>query len=245
MTKTSGLGDSFYVDGIDLSGDIGSLGNVGGGTSPLDVTGINKFAFERIPGLRDGRMEYSAFFNNGAGAAHAALSTLPTTDRVSTYCRGTTIGDAAACLNAKQLDYPPTRGNDGALTIAGSHQGNGYGLEWGELLTAGTRTDTSATNGTALDGLAATAFGLQAYLHVTALTGTNVVVTLEDSADNVSFAAITGGAFASATAAPGVQRIQTGRTAAVRRYVRAVTTGTFSSASFAVVLVRNEVLTGF
>lgn len=244
MTKTSGLGDNFYVDGRDLSGDVGSLGTVGGGPAVLDVTGMDKFAFERIGGLRVGTMEYTAFFNNALGQEHATLSTLPRGDRTLTYCRGTVIGNAAACLISKQIDYAPTRGNDGAFTIAGSHQSNGYGLEWGELLTAGKRIDTTATNGASWDGLAATSFGLQAYLHVFALTGTNVVVTLEDSANNSTFAAVTAGAFTSATAI-GAQRIQTGRTAAVRRYVRAVTTGTFTSATFAVVLVRNPIAVSF
>lgn len=244
MAKESGLGDALFIDGRDLSGDVGSLGNVGGGPATLDVTGMDKYAFERIGALRQGTLEYTAFFNNAVDQAHATLSTLPYGDRISTYCRGTVIGNAAACLVSKQIDYAPTRGTDGAFTMAGSHQSNGYGLEWGELLTAGKRVDTTATNGTSWDGAASSAFGLQAYLHVFALTGTNVVVTLEDSADNSSFAAITAGAFTSATAV-GVQRIQTGRTATVRRYVRAVTTGTFTSATFAVVLVRNAVATGF
>jgi hypothetical protein len=52
---------------------------------------------------------------------------------------------------SKQTSYDPTRGNDGSLTIAVTAQSNGYGYEWGKLLTAGVRTDTAATNGATYD----------------------------------------------------------------------------------------------
>ena len=68
---------------------------------------------------------------------------------------------------AKQLNYDGTRANDGAFTFAVSAQANGYGLEWGKQLTAGTRTDTGATNGTGV------AFGYSGedYLRVTGTSG--------------------------------------------------------------------------
>lgn len=151
MAKTSGLGDNFYLGGYDLSGDTQSLGEIGGSIALLDVTGIDKFAFERIGGLRDGRIEWTSHFNDATGQEHAALSSLPTTDRILTYCRGTTLGNPAACLVGKQLNYDPTRANDGALTIAVRAEANAFGLEWGKQLTAGKRTDTAATNGTAVE----------------------------------------------------------------------------------------------
>lgn len=239
MAKQGGLGDALFVDGVDLSGDIGSLGTIGGGPAAIEVTAINKSAIERIGGLRDGRIEYSAFFNKAAAAAHPTLSSRPTTDRSIMYCRGTSLGSPSACLVAKQLNYDPTRAADGALTIAGSTQGNGYGLEWGRLLTAGKRSDTTATNGTGVDHTAASSFGWQAYLHVFSFTGTSITVTIQDSADNVSFAAFTGSAFTAATAV-GTQRIAGAAGSTVRRYVRVVTTGTFSEATFSVNFVKNE-----
>jgi hypothetical protein len=241
MTKQSGLGDRLFVAGYNLSGDITAIGNIGGGPAALDCTGIDKSGFERIGGIRDGRLEATSWFNPTAAAGHDRLGNLPTTDQIVTYCRGTTLGNAAACLVGKQVNYDGTRGNDGALTFAVSAQAAaGVPLEWGRQLTAGIRTDTTATNGSSVDHGAATAHGLAAYLHVFAFTGTSVTVTLQDSADNSSFAAITGAAF---TAATGItsQRITTATGSAVRRYVRAVTTGTFSSAQFAVTLVRHEI----
>jgi len=104
MTKQSGLGDALLVAGYDLSGDIGSLSKIGGGPKPLVVTAINKSAFERIGGIRDGGLEYMAFFNDATGQAHPRLSTLPRTDQIVTYCRGTTLGNPAAACVAKQID---------------------------------------------------------------------------------------------------------------------------------------------
>lgn len=151
MAKQSGLGDNFFVGGYDLSGDTNSLGEISGSIALIDVTGINKSAFERIGGTRDGHVEWVSYFNDAASHAHPVLSSLPTTDRILTYCRGTTLGNPAASLVGKQLNYDLTRDNDGKLTAAVRVEGNGFGLEWGKQLTAGQRTDTTATNGTGVE----------------------------------------------------------------------------------------------
>lgn len=240
MAKQSGLGDYLLIDGHDFSGDIGSLSRIGGGPAAGEVTGITVSAPERIGLLRDGGIDFTSWFNPDADRQHEVLSALPYASRQLTYCRGLGLGNQAASTLAKQINYDPTRGQDGALSIAVSSQSaDGYGVEWGVQLTPGKRTDTAATNGASIDGGAATAFGLQAYLHLIAFTGTDITVTLEDSADDSSWAAITGGAFAAATGV-GVQRLQTARDGDVRRYVRAVTTGTFTSATFLVNFIRND-----
>lgn len=244
MAKQGGMGDNCYSGGYDLSGDIGSLQRIAGGPAPLVVTGINMSAFERIGGVRDGGIEYTAFFNDAAGQAHPRLSLLPATDVVVTYCRGTTLGNPAACLVGKQINYDPTRGTDGSLTFNTQALANAYGLEWGQQLTAGKRTDTSATDGTGVDFAASTSLGWQAYLQVFSVTGTSVTVTLEDSADNVSFAVFTGSAF-SAQTGPATQRLAGSGSATVRRYVRAVSSGTFTEAIFNVVFVKNVTATVF
>ena len=242
MAKQSGLGDNFYVSGFNLSGDTASLNEIGGGPALIDVTGIDKSAFERIGGLRDGRIEWTSHFNDATDKQHLALRSLPTTDRQLMYFRGTTLGNPVAALVGKQLNYDFTRADDGKLTAAVRAEANGFGIEWGQSLTAGVRTDTTATNGTSIDTTASLSFGAQAYLQVfTPLTGTNVIVTIEDSADNVTFAAVAGLAFTSVTAAPAEERLATSNTATIRRYIRAVTTGTFTSASFAVCIVKNEI----
>lgn len=252
--KESGLGARFYVGGYDLSGDIGALDTISSPRGALDVTGIDKQANERIYGLKDGGMAFTSFFNpdtvaGGASrnAAHVVLSALPTSDVGVLYAHRATLGVPAACMIGKEIGYDPTRGADGSFTFKTEVQANGYGLEWGKLLTAGTRTDTTATNGSSLDGAASSAFGLQAYLQVTAFTGTDVTIKLQDSADNASWADLTAAAFTAVTTAPQTQRLQTARNATVRRYLRAVTTTSagFTSVSFAVVAMRNPVTVNF
>lgn len=238
--KTHGLGDNCYVGGYDLSGDIGSLSKISGSQATLDVTGIDKLAYERIGGKRGGEIAWTAFFNTAAGQAHPVLSVLPTSDVQVSYFHTTAIGGPAASMLAKQVGYDPTRAADGALTFNVQALSQGYGLEWGVQLTDGIRSDTTGTAGTALDQTTvSTVLGWQAYLHVTAITGTSVTVTIEDSADNVTFTALSGGAFAAASSV-GAQRLAGGATDTVRRYVRVTSSGTFTAASFAVNFVRNE-----
>ncbi|MFD7794321.1 hypothetical protein [Streptomyces sp. NPDC059759] len=245
MAKTSGLGDGLLIAGFDASGDIQQLGSIGGGPALLNFTGINKSAYERQGGLRSGQFEMTTFFNSVpvTGGIHEKLSALPRTDVILTYCRGTALGDAAASLVGKQVNYDATRGDDGMLTFAVSAQSNGYGIEWGRQLTAGVRTDTAATLGTGIDTLASAAFGGQAYLQVFAFTGTDATVKIQDSADNVSFADVTSFAFTQITGgAPLTERIAISNTATIRRYVRVstVTTGGFTSLIFAVNVIKNE-----
>lgn len=247
MTKQGGMGDNLYVAGYDLSGDIGSLGRIGGGPAVKAVTAINKSAFERIGLLRDGGMEFMSWFNPDADMGHDRLSTLPTADTQLTYCRGTALGGPAAGLVGKQIDYKGNRADDGAFSFSTEALCNGYGLEWGVQLTAGKRTDTTATNGSSVDFSTAGSFGLQAYLHVFAFTGASVTVKLQQSSDNGvgdAWADVTGGGF---TAATGVtsQRIATAGGQAVERYLRVVTTGTFSNAIFAVMVARNDTAVSF
>lgn len=237
--KSSGLGNQFYLGGYDLSGTTGSLSKVACPHVALDVTAIDKSAFERITGLRDGAVDFNSFWDSAV--SHPSLSALPRTDVQAMFLLSQTLGTQAACMIAKQLNYDPTRATGGSLTAAVSTLANSYGLEWCRTLTAGKRTDTAATNGTGVDDTAATAFGLQAYLQVFSFAGTDVTVKLQDSANNSSFSDITGATFTAVTTAPGTQRIATSNAATIRRYVRAVTTtsGGFTSLAFAVAYNRN------
>lgn len=243
MAKSTGLGQRLYVAGVNVSGDIGSIDNCASPLAVQDVTGIDKSAIERIPGLLDGALDYTAFFNPSPGAAHDVFSDLPTADVHELYCTGTAIGDPAAGLVAKQIGYDLKRANDGALTATVTSQANGFGLDWGRLLTAAPRTDTTATNGAGYDlGVGSTAFGLQAYLQVLSFTGTSCTIALQESSDNGSgdaWAAVTGGSFGAQNAVGGA-RLATSRTQTVERYLRVVTTGTFTNCSFVVAVKRND-----
>jgi len=241
------LGDNLYVGGFDLSGDIGSIASIGGGNKPLELTGIDKSAYERAGGVRDGQLEFAAFFNPDTAQAHPVLSALPTADQIVSYFRGTTLGNGAASLVGKQIGYDGSRNEDGSLTFKVQAQANGFGLEWGTQLTPGKRTDSSATNGTGVDFTASSAFGLQAYLQVVAFAGTSVTVKLQHSNDNGGgdpYADLAGGAFTAVTAAPASQRIAN-TTNPVKQWLRVVTTGTFSNAVFVVMVARNLTATVF
>jgi len=315
MTKQTGLGANFYASGNQISNDTSQVNKIAGPMSPIDVTGIDKSAHERLGGHRSGEISWTSFFN--PTVAHPVLSALPTADALTTFAvplgaPPLAIGAPCASHVCKQLDYDPQRGTDGSLLFSVDSLSNGYGLEWGDALTPGVRTDTAATNGASFDGgggfttpavpastvavqntslltatvvisggtmtnvsvngvtvgagagtytvpfgqsitmtytvaptwtwTLATAFGLQAYLHVFAITGTDVTIKLQDSADNATFADLAGGAFTQVTSAPGWQRIALSNTATVRRYLRVATTtvGGFTNAAFFVQATRNE-----
>jgi hypothetical protein len=248
MSKSSGLGAAFFIDGVDLSGDVGAVNSIRGGPSSLDVTGIDKSAHERIGGLRDGGIDFTTYFNDASGQEFQTLKTLPLTNRIVTYCHRTTLGAPAACCVAKQVNYDPTRADDGGLTAAIQTQANGFGVEWGILGTAGKETDASAANGSSIDHGASTSFGLQAYLHVFSLGSGTLRVKIQESSDNGAgdaFADVVGGTFTDVTAAPASERIQTSRTLTVERYLRVISNQTFTDAVFAVVIVRNETAVAF
>ena len=242
MAKQSGLGDNLYIAGYNLSGDIGSLGRIGGGPATFDVTGIDKSGIERIGVVRDGAIEYNGWFNPAVQQLHERVSALPTADQILTYCRGTLLGSPAASLVSKQLNYDGNRGQDGSLSFAVAAQANGFGIEWGRQLTAGVREDTAATNGASIDTTASASFGAQAYLQVFSFTGTDATVKIQDSADNAAFADVASFAFTQITAGRQAQRISIVNTATVRRYLRAitVTTGGFTLLQFSVNVVKNE-----
>jgi hypothetical protein len=241
MAKASGLGANLYIDGVDVSSDTGSVNTISKSLSPLLLTGIDKEANERIAGKLDGRIA-GQFWYNPTGA-HPTLSDLPRTDSILSYFHRASLNTPVANLVSKRHTYDATRGDDGSLTFDVEALANAYWLDWARSLTAGKRTDGSATNGTGVDFSAGANFGLQAYLHVFAFTGTSVTITLQQSSDNGAgdaFANVTGGSFTVVTAAPFSQRIATARNQAVERYLRVVTTGTFSNAVFAVSAVINR-----
>lgn len=246
--KSTGLGDQLYVDGYDLGGDINSLSKIGGGNTPIPVTDITQSAMARLGGVRDGGLDFVSYFNPDADRAHARFSSLPTSDVIASYGHGTSLGGWAASLVAKQINYDGNRGQDGSFLLNVSAQANGYGLEWGRQLTAGKRTDTGATSGTAVDFGAGYAFGAQAFIHIFGFTGVDATILIQASSDNGvgdAFAEPSGGFAHTVTGAHTAVRIAT--TSAIEQYVRVatVTTGGFSSLQFLVALHVNRIATAF
>lgn len=247
MAKVSGLAAGLLVGAFNVSGDTGQINALEYGNSPLDVTGIDKLARERIAGLRFGRMAWQSFFNDAAGQAHLAYSGLPTTDLAVSYLHRQTLGAPTFSMLAKQLGYNGNRNNDGMFTFDLEAIANGFGIDIGYLYTAGVATSAGAENLTGFDDGAgvATNFGLQAFLHVIAFTGTSATITLEDSDDDAAvdpYAAVPGAAFTAVTAA-GDERIQTSRTENVKEWLRVAITGTYTDLQFAVIAIPNRLTT--
>ncbi len=247
MAKQGGLGDNFYVGGVDLSGFVTSLDEISGGLSGTqDVTTIKQSAHARLGLLRTGTMNVTSIMSVTTGADDSSLKNLVTTDAIGTYCRGTTLGNQAACINAKQIGYDPTRSATGELTLKTSLQSNGFGLEWGEQLTAGLRTDTTATAGTAVDDGASSSHGGQAYVHLTAFAGTSVTIAVQSATTSGgSYSNVTGLVTSALTSAPAFVRLATTATTTINEFVKVTTTGTFTNAVFSVVFVRNPVAVTF
>lgn len=238
MAKRSGLDMRLFVAGYDLSGDVNSFGSIQGGMEPLDGTDITMEANGRMGGRRSGSVQFTAFFDDAAGASHVRLGALPTGQQDVMGLVGRAIGGASFCMRSRQINYDGSRDAEGNFLFTADFQSDGLGLEWTEQLTAGRRTESAATDGASLDGLASSALGWQAYLQVFALASGTPTIKLQDSADDAAWADLTGGDFG-VIAANSTARLQGGSTATIRRYVRVVTTGTFSGLDFAVGLARN------
>ena len=99
-----------------------------------------------------------------------------------------------ASMVAKQVDYASIIGADGSLGATVQMLANGYGLEWGELLTVGKQSFATGTvSGTSINfGAVSSAFGAAAYLHVFSVASGTATFTVQDSDDDSSFTAITG-----------------------------------------------------
>jgi hypothetical protein len=119
MAKASGLGwTTLSVDDAtgtpqDIRNDITQL-DFSTPRAVQDITGIDKFANERLLLLSDFSISLSGVFNAAANKSHAVFSTVPSTS----VNRTVTIVVNGATLPNETLftDYPLTRDSGGALT---------------------------------------------------------------------------------------------------------------------------------
>jgi len=218
---------------------------IGGTGTQVSINGVNQGTFDGtyvLPAFGTIILTYSVAptWNWIAiGTEHQALSGLPRTDVVATYFRGTTLGNPAASMVAKQLNYDPTRDNVGNLTLKVELDANSFGMEWGTMLTAGLRADITATTGAFIDQGAGSAFGCQAYLQLVEFVGTSVDVT-------ITHATTSGGTYTTVVdfgslSAIGAVRIATANNVTINEFLKVVTAGTFTLATFAVMFVRNPI----
>lgn len=151
MAKVTGIGDNFYIGGYDLSGDVAALTAINMSVNLLDITDISQSAIQRAQGIRDGEISFNVWKDTATNQEVTALSTLPTTDRTCMYLNGEVLGNSAACLNGKQVNYIWAHGQDGSLAGTVQVLGSGSPVEWGQQLTVGNAVIASSGNGTGVD----------------------------------------------------------------------------------------------
>ena len=237
MAKQTGLGDAFYIDGHDLSGDVTSVDTIATRKAVLDTPVLNQSGMVRLAGMGDGEISFTSWFDDGTNLLHDAVSGLPTTDVTAMYCRGTAADSPTAMLVAKQINYDYTRGTDKSLSAVVQCLGNGNGIEWGVLFAA-EATQSSAGSTSSKDDGASTSNGLAAVLQITDINSGTPTFKIQDSpndsdwTDLVSFSAVANGN------EPSAERVSV--TGTVNRYLRITSTGTFSNAKFIVAYRRGE-----
>jgi hypothetical protein len=102
--------------GRDLSNDITNF-EIATPRGTQDVTGVDKYAMERLLLLADGSATFNGVFNDAANRAHAVFSTIPSSAAVA---RTVVIAVSGQTLTMEMLltDYPLTRAASGELTFA-------------------------------------------------------------------------------------------------------------------------------
>lgn len=196
MAKQSGIGDRLFFHGVNVTGDIGSLGSISGPKATIPVTAIDSTTEERIAGIGDGKLSFMSYFNDdgaanrsaAAGSTFHELSQIRQTDVVLLYARGAAIGSPCAALTAKQLNADPTRAQDGSFTFQVDTVANGSPLEWGDLLTAGQVTFASSGDSapTGVVAAAQTTAGGVGFLQFESRTSGTPTFLIEDSADTTT-----------------------------------------------------------
>lgn len=238
MAIRSGIGARLFLDAYDLSGDVGSIGQISGSINLQDTTVLQDKAMRRLALLRDGQIAFSAFYDGATGASQPVLDALPGNPTQCTVLTGTGVGYDTFSLRGLQATFDDVRGQDGSLVLNTSLMASVTGLDVGELLTTGLQTFGSTGSGSVLTyGHTGTAFGLAAYLHATSLTSGTATVAIQSSSDNISYANVTGGVFTAITGATS-QRIQTALNVSIPKYLKLHLTGTFSTLKVAVTVIR-------
>lgn len=233
MAKQNGLAARLFASGYDLSADVSVIQQLGYEQTLLAVPTLAKEAMERVAGVADGRLTVNGWFD--PDSAHAVWTAnsgkLPTADVIALAGFGAALGDPMAGLVAKQASYEVNRQPGNALATVAAYQANGYGLEFGRLLTTGPKqTDASAADSSSIDDAADSADGGAGYLQIITLGSGTPTVKIQESSDNGATDTWADLVTFTVQAAHTAERIEVA--GAVERYLRVVSTGTFTNLVF-------------
>jgi hypothetical protein len=226
MSVKSGISQLLHIQGFDLSGDVTSINDLASPRTVHDVPVLNAAGMKRILSRGDCHLNVTSWFNDATERAHDAFKTLPAGQRLCLYSMGGAIGDVAAMLQARQVGYDGSEGEDGSLSFTIDMAGDG-GLEWADMITAGQDTISSSGNESAVDQAAQTTAGLAATLQIVSIASGTPTVTIMDSTNgSTSWGTIITFTAVAAAAAPTAERKVASGT--IKRYLRITTTGSFS-----------------
>ena len=245
--KTNSRHMRLFLDEIDVSGDTRNVGSFGMTYSEIDVSGwsngVTNFVLGQPTVMIDG---FQSVFNNTATTgSHVELSAQEEYNAsLMIGIRGApAAGDPCFAATLQQSSY--TMAGEGALITGISLSGPGQAQLvsnsrtinncWGQILDPGTAL-TSTTNGTTVDGGAATTGGLVTYSHVTASSGGTWAYQVQHSTDGSTWVVL--GNLDDDGSSTGSNFHRTGASDTVNRYLRIVSTRTSGTCTLAVTAVR-------
>lgn len=202
-----------------------------------ETTTMGAGTVTRIGGLLDSKLSLDGLYDSATNAIYdlvrAALATAADAILAVWPLGDTAVNALGFGIRGRETDHATDMPNANVLVTSASFEGDG---DVEELLSQHPlAAETTAGNGSAIDGGAATTAGGAVYVQCTAFTGTSITLTLEDSTDGASgwatiatLTAITAGGSSERVAIAGN----------IKRYTRVVRAGTFTTATFSMGLYR-------
>lgn len=233
MTIKSGIGQLYFLDGLDLSGYIGSMEEWSMVDNTIRYATLTDSAYRRLGGKVGGSHRFGHFFEDTATVGIlAAVGQMPTGQRIATWVlSGPTpaIGDRALCMVIEQAQQNWTQGADGSFTGVTGGESADFPVENCRMLTAGQDTHASATSNSSFDNGAQASNGAVCYIQFQELDSGTPTFVFEDSANDSSWATLVSMSTTGGASAHAERKTVTGT---VERYLRITTTGTFTGADF-------------
>jgi hypothetical protein len=148
MSKFPGKNAIILINGYNFS-TYASAFDTEANTNPIEVTGFTDGCKNFIPGMNSATVLADMFWDSTAGSVHAALGNPQAVNgNVTILPEGYTLGASSINLPFTQANYSPKGTPDSALTVGTLNfisYGDNAGLEYGNVLTHGTITNTTTS----------------------------------------------------------------------------------------------------